>query len=136
MGTEEINLSKEFAKDAQESQDVASIQRVASNEIQKSQLSVLKFIAGLVATAAIALIPIIVTDHFTLVDVNKTVALIAAKQLISSDKIDKLEKNMPTVHSRWSLGMQTDFTKQLSSQNKNILVPDVKEIQESHLGDL
>lgn len=137
MGVQEtLNQAAGFAKDSQESQDVAAEQRVANNAIQKAQLNILKFIACTVFLSALSLIPVVVGDHYSLIEFGKTLAEVRAAQTISAVNIELLKKNAPSFHSRWSFGMQTDFSKQLSSQNKNLTVPDSKQIQDSHLGDL
>jgi len=140
MGIEDdnFNQAKEFAHNAQESQDEAAVARVANNQIQKAQLTVLKFIASIVATSAVALIPVIISDHYALADLKMSVGLIITSQKTADSKITDLQKSVFPVRSWWSFGMQTDFVKQLESQNRNLnfKTPDVKSIQESHLGDL
>lgn len=139
MGIQEnLDQIKELAKDTQDSQSVASEQRVANNAIQKAQLNILKFIAGVVFVAALGLVPIAVTDHFVLQDVSKTVATIATAQMTNTKNIEELQKNMPKLGSIWSFGMQLDYARELFNNNKNLnlISPDPKIIQQSHLGDL
>jgi len=132
MGTQEI---LEQAKDLNANLDLASEQRVANNAIQKAQLNILKFIAGTVFISALGLIPVVVSDHFKLDEMSRAIATISAAQIINTARISELGNRMPSLGSRWSFGMQEDFNNQLGARN-HLELPDVKGIQESHLGDL